>query len=172
MDRCTVPRQENILCVYQNVRGLRSKTSETLMNACNMDAPILCLSETWLSHDIQDSELLLNLFSVYRSDRNFIASGKSRGGGVLFARQEYLKCRQISLSTYNFPSETDIVCVRTTCMIPKITFIVVYVPADASQKIYDEFIDSLSLLCMKIDGQEMIVGDSNIPHLDYPSNGR
>lgn len=41
------------------------------------------LLETWLYSNIENAEMVFNRFSVYRSDRDNKASGKSRGGGVL-----------------------------------------------------------------------------------------
>ena len=44
---------------------------------------ILGLSETWLTSDILDSEILIQGYSILRKDRN---SGKQGGGIVVFVR--------------------------------------------------------------------------------------
>ena len=45
---------------------------------------IICLCETWLSEDINDSELLLSDYSIFRSDRER-QRGSNMHGGVLIA---------------------------------------------------------------------------------------
>ena len=149
-----------------------SLKQQLFLNMCNLDSPFLCLSETWLSHNVLNHELVPNYYSVYRSDRNFAACGKSRGGGVLFAHKEFLSCRRILLDAYNFPPEADVVCVSTTCLSRNITFVVVYIPPDVHLTIYEEFMDSLSLLHTNIGGHILIAGDFNSCQFPKPCKGR
>ena len=58
---------------------------------------IICLSETWLTFNISDSELFLPGFNIFRSDRNTKQNGKTAHGGVLIATKPALKCYEISL---------------------------------------------------------------------------
>ena len=84
------------------------------MNMRNFDHSFLCVSESWLSRDIQDGEYMPSWFTVHHSDRDFVGCKKSRGGGVLFAHHVELKCRRLPLSMFNFPTEIDVVCVSRT----------------------------------------------------------
>ena len=137
-----------------------------------MDASLLCLSETWLSADVCDNELFLSNYTIHRSDRNFLASGKSRGGGVLFAHRNDMNSTRISLSKYGFPTEIDIVCATVTTLSCNMTFIVIYIPPNVTQLCYDDFMERLSLLCTEIGEQLIIVGDFNTPHFQYPCEAR
>jgi len=55
----------------------------------------MCITETWLSSDIFDNELLPNGYSICCKDRD------SRGGGVLLAIKD-------SISSNRLPSPSDI----------------------------------------------------------------
>ncbi|CAF4761876.1 unnamed protein product [Pieris macdunnoughi] len=70
---------------YQNVRGLRTKTSTFYRNVCVNNYDIICITETWLLEGISDSELFDNRYLVWRRDRNYAATEQSKGGGVLIA---------------------------------------------------------------------------------------
>jgi hypothetical protein len=62
---------------YQNVRGLRTKTSTFYKNILLSDFDIALFTETWLCDGILDSELCDSRYNVYRRDRG------SLGGGVM-----------------------------------------------------------------------------------------
>ena len=58
---------------------------------------IICLSKTWLTINISDSELFLPGFNIFRSDRNTKQNEKTAHGGVLIATKSALICYEISL---------------------------------------------------------------------------
>ena len=58
---------------------------------------IICLSKTWLTINISDSELFLPGFKIFRYDRNTKQNGKTAHGGVLIATKSAIKCYEISL---------------------------------------------------------------------------
>ena len=70
---------------YQNVRGLRTKTSTFKRNLAMCDCDIIALTETWLVDGVSDSELFDDRYIVWRRDRDLQKTGQSRGGGVLLA---------------------------------------------------------------------------------------
>lgn len=59
---------------------------------------VIALVETNLSADINNSELGLDTFSIYRSDRSEQTSLKSSGGGVLLAINKNMPSHQIQVS--------------------------------------------------------------------------
>ncbi len=65
---------------HLNVRSLKSRKNHTidqvaiLVESENID--IFCISETWLSPEVADSEITVDGYALYRKDRG------SRGGGV------------------------------------------------------------------------------------------
>lgn len=94
----------NINIFYQNVRGLKTKLNELRHNLSTFDTyEIIVLTETWLFADIDDSELGLSNFQLFRLDRNQNTSTGSRGGGVLIAVKSNFNATLI---------KTDVNCVE------------------------------------------------------------
>lgn len=77
---------------YQNVRGLRTKIDNFLLDATESSYDIVVLTETWLDDKIYSAQLFGDKYTVFRNDRNQINSAKSRGGGVLIAVSTRLSC--------------------------------------------------------------------------------
>ncbi|PNF19791.1 hypothetical protein B7P43_G14658 [Cryptotermes secundus] len=73
----------NLEIFYQNVRGLRTKSTEIFNTVCSFDYEIICLTETWLNESFSTQDFFPGTYTVYRSDRDCI--DKLRGGGVLTA---------------------------------------------------------------------------------------
>jgi hypothetical protein len=55
---------------YQNVRGLRTKSTEIFNNVCSYDLKIICLTETWLNESNCSQNCFPELYAVYRSHRD------------------------------------------------------------------------------------------------------
>jgi len=140
---------------------------------CTSDFSFLCLSETWLSSDVSDSELFPNYMKVYRADRNFAACGKTRGGGVIFAHNINIKSVAIPLEGFNFPHVIDIVSVSVLYNTGSISVIVLYIPPDVNQITYDACIESLVFLLSSLKTRAtFLVGDFNTPHFENPIDAR
>ncbi|XP_063903797.1 uncharacterized protein LOC135123234 [Zophobas morio] len=77
--------------------------------------------ETWLDPSVSSSELIPKSYSAYRKNRNFEATGRSRGGGVLLALHE------------------------------KFNATVVYVPPDVSVDDFEYFVDCVENLLIKYE---------------------
>lgn len=71
--------------LYQNVRGLRTKTSDIYSSIASENFDIILLTETWLCSDIDSSDLFDNRYIIFRKDRNSATSSFKRGGGVVIA---------------------------------------------------------------------------------------
>lgn len=74
-----------VICYYQNVRGLRTKTSIFRRNLLLSNYSVIALTETWLVDGFSDSELFDDRYLVWRRDRRYDLTGQSYGGGVLLA---------------------------------------------------------------------------------------
>lgn len=70
---------------YQNVRGLRTKTSTFYRNLCLNAYDVVCLTETWLLEGVNNSELFDDRYIVWRRDRDYNKTRQSLGGGILIA---------------------------------------------------------------------------------------
>ena len=63
--------------MYYNARSLVPKFDELLILADSHNPDVICITESWLSVDIQDSEILIPGYQSLRHDRN------RHGGGIL-----------------------------------------------------------------------------------------
>jgi len=68
---------------YQNVRGLRTKSTILLNSLTTQDSDIFLLTETWLTADHPNAAYFPPTFNVERNDRAH--PDMSRGGGVCAA---------------------------------------------------------------------------------------
>jgi hypothetical protein len=73
----------NFEIFYQNVRGLRTKSTERFNTVCSLHYEIICLTETRLNKSFSTHNYFPGTYTAYRSDRDCL--DKSRGGGVLTA---------------------------------------------------------------------------------------
>ena len=60
----------------------------------------ICLCETWLNENIASSELMLNEYSIYRSERQ-TAKDQNLHGGVLMAEKEHFHLNYCQISNLN-----------------------------------------------------------------------
>lgn len=94
---------DTISVLYQNVRGLKSKSSIIYKNSLICEHNIICLTETWLNHSVYSSELLCDRYNVHRRDRETSSSSKLEGGGVIIAVDKQL----ISYTENSWLSEAE-----------------------------------------------------------------
>ena len=62
---------------------------------------IICLTETRLTANIDDFEVYLCIFNIYRSKREPTEEGASRHGGALIAVNKNIKSEQLNLKLSN-----------------------------------------------------------------------
>lgn len=88
--------QSNFINIYyQNVRGLRSKTTQFRLGMFASNWDIVALTETWLIESIGSAELFPPEYQVFRRDRCELRTGLSRGGGVLVAVAPHIKVTRL-----------------------------------------------------------------------------
>src|SRR5436190_5061630 len=95
---------------YQNVRGLRTKTSSFRLALLESDYDIVTLSETWLNSTVYNSELFSQEYTIFRRDRNERLTGKGRGGGVLIAVKNKFK----AIRLFNIETDEDNIWIKVT----------------------------------------------------------
>ena len=137
---------------------------------CNYN--FIALSETWLSDEIQNSELFPDNFVVFRKDRNQQLTHVSRGGGVLFAAESKYMCSQLDLSpiTNTLPF-IDIVGVKISFDTSTCLFVfVLYITPSVSVNDYQLFLDILSNIEETHNDRVIVLGDFNAPNFCQKSN--
>ena len=69
---------KGITLIHWNARSMYNKLDEVIHLLEDSDCEIMCISESWLTPDIDDEMILHQGYSIYRSDRDE-KSGKTRG---------------------------------------------------------------------------------------------
>jgi len=118
---------------------------------------VFCLTETWLSDFVFDSEVLPHDFIVYRKDR------ASRGGGVLVAVHDSIPSLLLSS-----PSDIEVVSVKLSVNNYDFILCTVYVPPHSSESYVFSVIQYLSDIVCSFSNC-IIVGDFNFPDVCWSS---
>lgn len=93
--------------LYQNVRGLRTKTTKFLCLLQSSSFDFYAITETGCSDSIHDAELIPSMFQVVRCDRT---DGRKHGG-VLFAAKTRYELRKVMLDIDLNIHTFELVCV-------------------------------------------------------------
>lgn len=162
----------NLLIVYyQNVRGLKSKTSTFFLNSTASNFDIIALSETWLNPNIMDNELFDSSYDVYRCDRSQLTSDKKDGGGVLIAVKSVFPSERLYI---DFSDHVELVIVKIKIQCIYLFVCCLYIPSNSSCDTYVKYMNALKLFfsCTKfgINDILLILGDFNLPHIDWISD--
>ena len=156
----------SINILYQNVRGLRTKTSDLLIKSSNK-ADIYCLTETWLCSGIGDTELFDSSYQVFRRDRYDDMNLRTLGGGVLIATKTTYCCKRITIPHISSCLEYLCVCIQivTGCLF----LFNVYIPPTSAVSYYNNFIECIIYISkIRSDGDEILVlGDFNLPLVEW-----
>ena len=75
--------------IYSNIRGLFPKSNQSKVPyLCDLaktkNSPLICLTETHLTHEILDAEISINGYNLFRSDRQ----KRSHGGVCTYVRKD------------------------------------------------------------------------------------
>lgn len=103
---------------------------------------------------------------VFRSDRNYLASGRSRGGGVLLAAKSVFNATTINLDNQGIVASPliDMVGVKVVINDKSLICVVVYIPPKLPA---DQFVNLFEFFCtlyVSYGDQLLILGDFNLPH--------
>lgn len=145
-----------------NFRSMLPKQDQLCAFIESCSADIVLGTETWLTSDINNTELSLSkAFTIFRRDR--VAA---RGGGVVVAVKNRFRARVV-------PTSSDIeilwvlieMCPSVTCAVG-----VCYRPPDSPQEFVENLNDSLSAIQDKYPSSPIILGgDFNYPAIDWQS---
>lgn len=149
---------------YQNVRGLRTKSTTFLNNLVTEEYGCIILNETWLDSDIYSSELFDSRYHVFRCDRNKIRTGKVKGGGVLIAVNQQFKSELIVTN-----SILETVTVKVNVFGKVIVISTVYFAPRSLLSSYQEYFNMLENIQCLVDNELIIVGDFNVPEINTAS---
>lgn len=146
---------------YQNVRGLRTKTTQFLSLLESSGSDFFAITESGLNEAIKNAEFVLPDYQILRCDR---ADGRKLGG-VCFVATPRFELRQLSL-----PGDLDIdsqkyelLCAavyKQNCFL--FTCCIVYIPPGANDNEYMSMFSVLEKICVKYSNNLIVVGDFNM----------
>lgn len=148
--------------MFTNIRSFLPKREVVSNLVLSSHSNLLILTETWLSNDISDEELLNDLpdFHVYRKDRT-----GSRGGGVLIAISDQLIC-----SVVNITSSLEILWLHVHASPQSVLLGVCYRPPHSNPNFSQELNNMLNLLTSAHPNAHVLIfGDFNFPSIDWTS---
>lgn len=154
----------NITAIYQNVRGLNTKTHEFYKSVSSGDYELIAISETWIQNGLHDSELVTDAYTVYRKDRSLDILNVKKGGGVLLAVKHNLRSVQLNLAKLqDLVPESDVVGCEIFVESSSIYVFVVYVKPNSPLDHYHKLFDYFASFCLLNNGKILLMGDFNIP---------
>ncbi len=116
---------------------------------------IICITETWLTNEHFDSEILPIDFCIYRRDR------ESRGGGILIGVKKSIPSR-----LYSIGCNAEFLAIEISTK-PTVLLCCVYVPPNSPNDYYTNIISSLRSL--STSNHIIILGDFNTPDINWNS---
>jgi len=134
-----------------NIRSIVNKLSSFQTLIYSHDFDFIAITETWLSDNIFDNEILPTNYTIYRNDRG------SRGGGVLLAVRDNIASKVL-------PSPTNIEMLTVEVELSQTLILcVVYLPPNPNVSL----IQSLSSHLCQFDQScnVVILGDFNLPDI-------
>lgn len=156
---------------YQNVRGLRTKTSIFYKNILLNEYDVICITETWLLPAIFDLELFDSRYNVYRCDRNYAVRGDTMGGGVLIAvHRKFNICNFKIVPVLNSVAEIISVSLSLNGTSKDIyNLYSCYFPhCNAQKEVLNIFYEYISYKALECQGEYYIIfGDFNIPCAEW-----
>ena len=117
------------------------------------DYNIICVTETWLTDQLSNTEILPTNYTLFRNDRH------SRGGGVLIAVSNDVPSRLITCHT-----DIELLSVEIN-LSPKLLVVCLYIPPNCSYDYQHKVLTSLQLL--PTDCDVILTGDFNVPDINW-----
>ena len=147
-----------------NTRSLwNAERRDKLVNAVTLSQyNVICLCETWLTNDVEDSELQLNQYDIYRADRPSSKEEYSAHGGSLIAVKKTLSSKQLHI---DLPE----CCVACSITINKVDIVLctLYNPPSDSEYRY-KIADFEKIFNSLPKSKPLIIcGDMNMPKIDW-----
>lgn len=121
------------LC-YQNVRCLRSKLKEFYLQILSNDFDVM-LTEMWCHKDMADRELFDRRYSVFRCERDQVATASWKRGGEMLVGIHSRRKEELVRHFTNLDLEA--VCVKITSIGKPIYFCVAYFPPGSRSQKYE-----------------------------------
>ncbi len=147
--------QKGLKIAHLNIQGILQKVDylDILLHDNNVD--VLCVSETWLTNNIDDSEVMINGYNLCRLDRS---NGKMRGGVMCYIKENL--CFKQNVDIHDDEVESIFVEINLPNTKP-VAVGTIYRPPDSTVDYIDK-LDELFQKCNIIYDDVYILGDFNL----------
>ena len=153
--------------LFLNIQGLlrgkpKQKKMDFLREIAETEKPaIMVATESHLDSNIDDAEIAIPKYSVYRSDR----LNRIQGGVVIYVRSPYIVDEKLMTKFSNGVCELLILKIKEI----NLSIVCVYRPPDTTQTEFSECINTIENYFKDKTLQEniIILGDFNLPHLKW-----
>ena len=154
---------------YQNVRGLKTKLSELRLSLAMSQYDVIVLTETWLDETVSDGELSFDGYQIHRCDRDFAATGKSQGGGVLICVRFGIDCEVLHPSNLLQTCEELWLSLSVKGVVDIVGAI--YIPPAADVSVYEQFCASVETFMQRFPAKRLLCcGDFNLPGISWTND--
>ena len=128
---------------------------------------VIVLSESWLDQSVNDSELSLDNYVVFRCDRNKFECKKSAGGGVICAVKKNL----VSSVVVSEATVFEQLFVKIKMRSESLLLGVCYFPPGSPCTSYSHYVDTVNGLVMESSYEKFLfIGDFNLSGYDWIEN--
>ena len=158
-------RLSHLNIVYQNVRGLNTKTEEFSKSVSTGFFHVVALSETWIQSDFGSSEIFNSNYIVFRKDRDLKRLNVRRGGGVLLGMLsgfDPVPLDFAQLYMQDAMASIDMVGARLRVGHSFYYIIVIYAQPNTSVCVFQMLFEYLEGLDTLTNGKVVLIGDLNI----------
>lgn len=160
--------------LYQNVRGLRTKTLEFYRNLLKNRFDVVLITETWLISGILDGEVCDSRYDLFRLDRNYVLTNSTRGGGVMVLVRRELG--GFLLGNTGVTPPTDMIWVTipsksfNSSVSKNLHIALIYLSPDSNS--LPQYIDNVRKSVSYVHSLHnndnfLIVGDFNLPNIEW-----
>ena len=109
-DSPKISGSNSLRVLYFNARSLLPKLEELqVLVSVHKPLNIICITESWTSHDITGQELSIPGFHLFRRDRN------RHGGGVLMYVSDTIQCKRLNIICAGEDLEILSIAVHNEC---------------------------------------------------------
>nr|VZI25394.1 unnamed protein product [Spirometra erinaceieuropaei] len=154
------PKTLKLTFFYTNVQSILPKLDELKIHICDLSPDIVSWTETWLSENVDDRELMLPGFQLFRRDRR-----ERQGGGVVTYVKHGLL---VSEKTEQFACSVETIWLNIR--VPgshSLEVLTVYRPPRSDPEADARLLEELGRFALRPD--VLLMGDFNAPLIDWSS---
>lgn len=150
---------------YQNVRGLRTKSTTFYLSTTDCNHDVIVLTETWLNSSHQSTEYFNNDFNVYRRDRTVHTRSNEFGGGVLIAIRSSLNSDQVLIPEADM--NIEFICTKIKLKHKNIFIYGMYIKPNSTLETYEAHLHAIGKINANPEDDVFIFGDFNLPSVRW-----